>query len=70
MDTVTVLLTNQEAELFKHFQKRYAFMQLMESVGAFKPDMARGSITINFDNLCGIGSVDVNRHYSIDIGKR
>lgn len=70
METVTLIITNQEAELFKHFQKRHAFMELMESVGAFKPDMARGSIVIHYDNLCGIASVDVNKHYAVDMGKR
>lgn len=70
MENITIIISRQEAELFKHFQKRHAFIELMESVGAFKPDMARGSLTVNFDNLAGIASVDVNRHYSIDMNKR
>lgn len=49
--------------LFVQYQKRYAFMKLLESIGAF--DVKNGYITIHFDNIGGIGSVDVQRHYRL-----
>lgn len=58
-----VELSPADAALFIAFQKRYAFMQLLESIGAF--DIRSGSITIHFDNLGGVGSVDTNRHYRL-----
>lgn len=38
-------------------------MELMESVDAFS--IKGGSITIHFDNLGGVGSVDVNRRFKV-----
>lgn len=56
----SVQLTPEEALLFIQFQKRFSFMQMLESVGAF--DIRSGSVEIHFDNLGGIGSVDIHRH--------
>ncbi len=61
--TTRIELTNEEALLFVQFQKRYAFMKLLESLNAF--DIKSGFITIHFDNLGGIGSVDVQKHYRL-----
>lgn len=64
MQNLTIVeLTPEDALLFMQFQKRYAFIQLLESVGAF--DIKSGHITIHFDNLGGIGSVDIERHHKI-----
>ena len=62
-ELTTIQLTPDEAALFVQFQKRFLFMKLLESVGAF--DIKSGYITIHFDNLGGIGSVDVQRHYKL-----
>ncbi len=58
-----VNMTEDEARLFVAFQKRRVFMELLESVDAFS--IKGGSITIHFDNLGGVGSVDVHRHYRL-----
>lgn len=60
-DLIKVELNNEDALLFVKFQKRHAFIKLMESMGAF--DIKSGSLTIHFDQYGGIGSVDVNRHF-------
>lgn len=61
IDKTPVYLSNEEALLFIEFQKRYAFMKLLESIGAFQ--IRSGSVTIHFDALGGIGSVDKQEHY-------
>lgn len=58
-----VTLSPQEARLFIEFQKRHAFMEMLESVDAF--NIKGGSITIHFNNLGGVGSIDVQRHYRL-----
>lgn len=58
-----VSLTPEEAKLFIEFQKRRAFMEMLESVDAFS--IKGGFVTIHFDNLGGIGSIDVQRRYRI-----
>lgn len=64
MDQLTrIELTEEDALLFVKFQKRHAFIRLMESVGAF--DIKTGCVKINFDNKGQIGSIDVDRHYSL-----
>lgn len=64
-ELTTVQLTPEEAQLFIQFQKRYLFMKLLESIGAF--EIKSGFLTIHFDNLGGIGSVDVQRHYKLPV---
>lgn len=63
MELTTVQLTPEEAKLFIEFQKRYAFMQLLESVDAF--NIKEGSIEVRFDNLGGIGSMEIRKHYRL-----
>lgn len=61
-DLITrIELTPEDAELFIKFQKRYSFIKLMESVGAF--DIKSGSMRVNFDNSGGIGSIEVLKHF-------
>lgn len=62
-DLTTLFLTPEEAALFVQYQKRYTFMKLLESVGAF--DLKSAHITIHFDSIGGVGSVDVNKHYRL-----
>lgn len=61
MENMTKIeLTPEEALLFIQFQKRFAFMKLLEEEGAF--NIRSGSLEIHFDNLGGIGSIDIHRH--------
>ena len=59
----TIYLTDIDASLFLEFQKRYAFMQLLESVKAF--NIKSGSITIHFDSMGQIASVDKQEHFRL-----
>ena len=56
--TTTVYLDDETAKLFVEFQKRHAFMKLMEEIGAF--DIKSGSVEIHFDNIGQIK--DVKKH--------
>lgn len=62
-ELIKVEMTEQDALLFIVFQKKYAFIKLMEEVGAF--NIKSGYVTVHFDNLGGIGSVDVNKHIKV-----
>lgn len=46
MDTVTVILTKEDAELFKQFRKHQDFLILLESQKVF--DIQFGKCTLNF----------------------
>lgn len=59
-DLTIVYLSPEEAVLFVQFQKRFTFMKLLESLGAF--DLKSGSIEIHFANTGEIGSIDIHRH--------
>lgn len=54
-------LTEYDAKLFVEFQKRYAFIKLMESIGAF--DLKSGSITIEFNSFGEIKDIKKYQHY-------
>lgn len=56
-----VYLTEEEALAFVQFQKRRAFMALLESLHVF--DIRSGSVEIHFDAMGQIGSVDIHRHF-------
>lgn len=56
-----ILLTDREAVLFVQFQKHISLIGLLESVGAF--DVKSGSVTIHFDAMGQIGSVDKHQHF-------
>lgn len=56
-------LAPADAMLFVEFQKRHAFMALLDSIGAF--DIKSGTLTINFNAQGEIGSVEVNKHYRL-----
>lgn len=62
-DLTTVQLSPEDALLFIQFQKRYAFIQLMESMGLF--NLKSGSITIHLDNIGQIASVDKVQHHRV-----
>lgn len=54
-----VALTKEEALLFMEFQKRYAFIQMLEELDVF--DIRNGSVTINFDAMGAISTVTKNQ---------
>lgn len=64
MDTlIKIELSEQDAKLFVEYQKRYSFMQLLESINAF--DIRNGSVTIHFNAEGGIGSVEKQQHFKL-----
>lgn len=58
-----VELTMEDAALFIEFQKRYSFIQLLNSLGVF--DLKSASVTINFDVYGQIGSVEKREHFKL-----
>ncbi len=60
MDLIKIEITEEDAKLFTEFQRRYIFMKMLESVDAF--EIKNGSVTIHFNNLGEVGSIDVNKH--------
>lgn len=66
IDYTVIQLSPEDAQLFIQFQKRFIFMKLLESVGVFNAEeMKYGHVHIHFDNLGGIASVDVDKHYKL-----
>lgn len=66
METLTTItLTPEDAQLFIQFQKRFAFMKLLDSMGAF--DIRSGSLTVHFTNTGEIGSIDKHQHFRLPI---
>lgn len=61
MTMTTVQLSPEDALTFIAFQKHYAFIKLMESLGVFA--ITSGSVEVHFDGMGQIGSVDVRRHF-------
>lgn len=59
----TVELTPEDALLFISFQKRHAFMQLLENIGAF--DLKSGSVEIHFTSTGEIGAIDMHSHLKV-----
>lgn len=62
-NTTAIFLTPEECLLFVQFQKRFAFMKLMENTGAF--DIRNGSLEVHFDSLGGIAKLDIHRSYRL-----
>jgi hypothetical protein len=58
-----IYITDADAILFVEFQKRYAFIKLLESLNVF--DIKSGSVTIHFDAFGQIGSVDKHTYFKI-----
>lgn len=61
--TIAVYLSEEEATRFVAFQKRYSFIKLLDDIGAF--DIKSGSVTIHFDNIGQIGSIDKYYHLKL-----
>lgn len=57
----TIQLTDVQAKEYVELQKRYSFVQLLESLKAF--DIKNGSITIHFDAIGAIRSVEKHQHF-------
>lgn len=61
-DQLTIVhLDPQQAALFIEFQKRYAFVKAIESVGGF--DVRSGFIKVHFDAIGQIGAIEVSKNY-------
>lgn len=60
-ELIKLELTPFDAKLFMEFQKRYAFMKLLDSLGIF--DVTTGSITVHFGGKGEIGKVEVHKNY-------
>ena len=61
INQVMVEMSEYEAKVFIDFQKHYALIMALEGIMAF--DVRNGSITINFDALGRIGSIDKWEQY-------
>ena len=61
INQVMVEMSEYEAKVFIDFQKHYALIMALEGIKAF--DVRNGSITINFDALGRIGSIDKWEQY-------
>lgn len=64
-EMVVIELTDLDARLFQQFQKRYQFIKLLEDLDAFA--LKNGHITIHFNNLGEVGSVDVQKHIKLQL---
>lgn len=58
-----VYLTDDDCLLFVEFQKRHAFIKLMDSLGVF--NIKGGSVEVHFDKFGQILSVDIHNHYRV-----
>lgn len=58
-----IQLTPADALLFVEFQKRHSFIKALESIDAFA--IRSGSLTVNFDAVGKIGSMEVHKHYRV-----
>ncbi len=61
MELTTVQLSKEDAVLFVEFQKRFAFIKLIESIGGFQ--LRNGHIEIHFDKYGTIASVNKFEHF-------
>ena len=62
-NTVTVFMTDEEAKRYVALQKYNALIGLLESIKAF--DVKSGTITIHFDSLGRIKTVDKQEFYHL-----
>ncbi len=62
----TVQLSKKDALEFVRFQKHYAFVELMDSLGVF--NVQNGTVEIHFDQFGQIGSVDIKRRFRMPKG--
>lgn len=60
-ELITVHLTEFDSKLFMQFQKQYAFMKLMDSLGVF--NVTTGSVTVHFGPAGEIGKVEVHKNF-------
>ncbi len=56
-------LAPHEEQRFLTFKKYYAFMVLLDNMGAF--DMKNGTLAINFDKMGNIGSVEKREQFRL-----
>jgi hypothetical protein len=60
-ELTALYLTPEDITVFQKFQRHYALIGLLDSIGAF--DIRSGSVTIHFDANGHIGSVDKYLHF-------
>ena len=60
---IHIELTDDDAILFREYQKRYSFFKLLESIQAF--EIKGGSVEIHFDALGQIASVEKHEYYRL-----
>lgn len=58
-DLIKIELTNEDAQLFIEFQKRYNFVKLLSDLKVF--DIRSGTLEVNFDNQGNIGSINIHK---------
>lgn len=58
-----VFLTQEEAERFVAFHKYYALVGLLDSLKVL--DIRNGSITINFDKIGQIGTIEKHEQFRL-----
>ena len=58
----TIELTNKEAELFKEFQKYHFIFEALKYAQAF--EMKNGSVTLNFNYLGQLKSINKIENYN------
>lgn len=60
-ELTTIQLTPVDAQKFIQFQKYYAFITLMDNIGAF--DMRNGNVVINFNSEGEIAKISKQEFY-------
>lgn len=63
-DLILMQFTPEQAIEMAALSKRYAFLKLLEESGAF--DIRNGSLTVHFDHLGAVGSIDKHVHIRVD----
>lgn len=61
LPTTAIYITEEEAKRFVTFQKHYALIGLLDSLGAF--DIKSGSIKINFNDKGMVSTIEKNEVY-------
>ena len=60
----TILLSEEDARMFILFQKQHALINALDSLGVF--DMRNGSVTIHYDSVGKIRSMEKKQQFRLD----
>lgn len=66
-ELILVQFTPEQAKEAALLNKHYAFIKLLESLDVFS--LKKATLTINFDEVGSIGSIDIHKHYKVDTPK-